>query len=66
MMNNDGSHDRGFTIDTDLFSHDSEPTTVEAAPFTWIEATAIGLNAKLHHHHAKGYEHCLEVHCKER
>ena len=58
-----GSHGNDLTIGTDLFSRNMEPATFEATPFTWVEAKAVGLDAKLHRHRGKGYEHCYEVHC---
>ena len=57
-----GSINNNLTIVTDLFTHNSESATFESAPFVRIEAKAVGLAAKLHRHHAKGYEHCQEVH----
>ncbi|MCL2404885.1 MAG: hypothetical protein FWC92_04975 [Defluviitaleaceae bacterium] len=51
-----GSHGSDLIVGTDLFSRDSESITFEAAPFIWVEAKAVGLDAKLHHHR-HGSEH---------
>ena len=45
-----GSHGSDLIVGTDLFSRDSESITFEAAPFIWVEAKAVGLDARLHHH----------------
>jgi len=49
-----GSHGSDLIVGTDLFSRDSESITFEAAPFIWVEAKAVGLDAKLHHHRHGG------------
>jgi len=51
-----GSHGSDLIVGTDLFSRDSESITFEAAPFIWVEAKAVGLDAKLHIHR-HGSEH---------
>jgi len=58
-----GSTGNDLTIGTDLSGRKSDSVTFEATPFAWVEAKAVGLAAKLHRHHGKGYEHCQEVHC---
>ena len=58
-----GSLDNNLTIGTDLFSCNAESDTFESAPFAWVEAKAVGLGAKLHRHHVKGYEDCQAVYC---
>jgi len=51
-----GSHGSDLVIGTDLFSKDNRSITFEAAPFIWVEAKAVGLDAKIHHH--RRGEHC--------
>ena len=55
-----GSIGGDLVIGTDLFTRDSESITFEAAPFIWVEAKAIGLEAKLHHNFSG--RRCQEVH----
>ncbi|MCL2571002.1 MAG: hypothetical protein FWE11_01235 [Defluviitaleaceae bacterium] len=45
-----GSHGSDLVIGTDLFSKDSKSITFEAAPFIWVEAKGVGLDARVHHH----------------
>jgi len=44
-----GSVGADLVIGTDLYKGRGE--TFTAAPFVWVEAQAVGLDAKLHHHH---------------
>jgi len=50
-----GSTSNDLVTSTDLFTHCGESVTFDASPFVWVEAKAVGLEAKLHH--------CKEVHC---
>jgi len=56
-----GSLGSDLIVGTDLFSRDSESITFEAAPFIWVEAKAVGLDAKLHHHRHGGHGRHGEV-----
>jgi len=56
-----GSHGSDLIIGTDLFTRDSEPITFDAAPFIWVEAKAVGLDTKLHHHRGGDRNHCQEI-----
>ena len=56
-----GSVGSDLIVGTDLFSRDNESITFEAAPFMWIEAKAVGLDAKLHHHRHSGERRQGEV-----
>ena len=56
-----GSSGGDIIVGTDLFSRDAESITFEAAPFMWIEAKAIGLEARLHHHRGGGEHRRGEV-----
>ena len=42
-----GSHGSDLVVGTDLFSKDNKSITFEAAPFIWVEAKAIELDAKV-------------------
>ena len=53
-----GSVGADLVIGTDLYKGAGE--TFAAAPFIWVEAKAVGLDAKLYHHH--GHGHHGEVH----
>jgi len=46
-----GSVGADLVVGTDLYKGSGE--TFSADPFLWIEAKAVGLDAKLHHHHGK-------------
>ena len=56
-----GSVGGDLIVGTDLFSRDNDSITFEAAPFIWVEAKAVGLDAKLHHHRRSGEGHQGEV-----
>jgi len=57
-----GSHGSDLIVGTDLFTRDNDSITFEAAPFMWVEAKAVGLEAKLHHHrHGGGHRPHGEV-----
>lgn len=50
-----GSVGADLVIGTDLYKGSGE--TFTAAPFVWAEAQAVGLDAKLHHHHGHSEVH---------
>jgi len=52
-----GSVGADLVIGTDLYKGSGE--TFAAAPFIWVEAKAVGLDAKIHRHHGHGHS---EVH----
>ena len=49
-----GSHGSDLVVGTDLFSKDHRSITFEAAPFIWVEAKGVGLDARIHHHRRGG------------
>ena len=49
-----GSYGSDLVVGTDLFSKDNKSITFEAAPFIWVEAKAVELDAKVHHHRREG------------
>ena len=55
-----GSTGADLVIGTDLYKGAGE--TFSAAPFIWVEAKAIGLDAKIYHGHGHGKGHHKEVH----
>jgi len=49
-----GSVGADLVMGTDLYKGTGE--TFTAAPFVWVEAKAVGLDAKIHHHHGRHRE----------
>ena len=50
-----GSVGADLVMGTDLYKGTGE--TFTAAPFVWVEAKAVGLDAKIHHHHGHNEVH---------
>ena len=50
-----GSIGADLVIGTDLYKGMGD--TIAAAPFMWVEAKAVGLDAKIHHHHGNRSVH---------